>query len=196
MPFIYLESHLRNSKEKGRTQWWGLQMHFNSFGDVFPSENSLSLWIIHNFEDIKPSCSSRKNSFVNWESFNIYVLVFIILGSPLRAEWWVKAAKIILFPVNLCTQSYPLFATPWTVVCQAPLSLGFSRQYWSGLPYSPPGNLPNQWSKPASPALQTDCWPAEPSEKPILLPVVHALEEFFPLRGGDYFPLLGSGLGL
>ena len=37
-----------------------------------------------------------------------------------------------------------LFATPWTVAHQAPLSMGFSRQeYWSGLPYPPPGDLPN-----------------------------------------------------
>ena len=37
-----------------------------------------------------------------------------------------------------------LFVTPWAVVCQAPLSMGFSRQeYWSGLPYPPPGDLPN-----------------------------------------------------
>ena len=37
-----------------------------------------------------------------------------------------------------------LFATPWTVACQAPLSMGFSRRdYWSGLPCSPPGDLPD-----------------------------------------------------
>ena len=37
-----------------------------------------------------------------------------------------------------------LFATPWTVAHQAPLSTGFSRQeYWSGLPCPPPGDLPN-----------------------------------------------------
>ena len=37
-----------------------------------------------------------------------------------------------------------LFMTPWTATCQAPLSLGFSRQeYWSGLPFPSPGNLPN-----------------------------------------------------
>ena len=36
-----------------------------------------------------------------------------------------------------------LFVTPWTVACQAPLSMGFSRQeYWSGLPCPPPGDLP------------------------------------------------------
>ena len=37
-----------------------------------------------------------------------------------------------------------LFVTPWTVACQAPLFMGFSRQeYWSGLLYPPPGDLPN-----------------------------------------------------
>ena len=40
-----------------------------------------------------------------------------------------------------------LFATPWTVAYQAPLSMGFSRQqYWSGLPFPSPGDLPNQGS--------------------------------------------------
>ena len=40
---------------------------------------------------------------------------------------------------------------PWTVVHQAPLSMGFSRQeYWSGLPSPPPGNLPHPGTKPAS----------------------------------------------
>ena len=34
-----------------------------------------------------------------------------------------------------------LYVTPWTVVCQAPLSMGFSRQYWSGLPFPSPGDL-------------------------------------------------------
>ena len=44
-----------------------------------------------------------------------------------------------------------LFATPWTVALQAPLSMGFSRQeYWSGLPLLPPGVLPNPGTEPAS----------------------------------------------
>ena len=47
-----------------------------------------------------------------------------------------------------------LFATPWTVAYQAPLSLGFSgHDYWSGLPFPSPGELPNTGIKPASPAL-------------------------------------------
>ena len=44
------------------------------------------------------------------------------------------------------------FVTPWTIAPQAPLSMGFSRQeYWSGLPFSPPGDLPNTGIKPTSP---------------------------------------------
>ena len=44
-----------------------------------------------------------------------------------------------------------LFATQWTVACQAPLSVGFSRQeYWSGLPYPPSGDLLNPGTEPAS----------------------------------------------
>ena len=44
-----------------------------------------------------------------------------------------------------------LFATPWTVACQPPLSMRFSRQeYWSGLPCSPPRDLPNPGIKPKS----------------------------------------------
>ena len=43
------------------------------------------------------------------------------------------------------------FKTPWTRARQAPLSMEFSRQgYWSGLPFPPPGNLPNPGIKPTS----------------------------------------------
>ena len=60
-----------------------------------------------------------------------------------------------------------LCATPWTVACQAPLFMGFSRQeYWSGLPFPSPGDLPNPGIKPGSPALQTDTLPSEPPGKP------------------------------
>ena len=45
-----------------------------------------------------------------------------------------------------------LFVTLWTLACQAPLSVGFSKQeYWSGLPFSLPGDLSNPGIKPASP---------------------------------------------
>jgi len=60
-----------------------------------------------------------------------------------------------------------LFATPWTVAYQAPLSMEFSRQeYWSGLPFPSPGYLPNPEIEPESPALQADVLPSEPPGKP------------------------------
>ena len=59
-----------------------------------------------------------------------------------------------------------LFATPWTVA-QAPPSTGFSRQeYWSGLPFPSPGDLPDPGIKPRSPALQADYLTSEPPGKP------------------------------
>ena len=64
-----------------------------------------------------------------------------------------------------------LFATPRTLACQAPLSMGFSRQeYWSGLPCPPPGDLPDpgiEFMSLASPALQADSLPTEPPGKPL-----------------------------
>ena len=57
-----------------------------------------------------------------------------------------------------------IFATPWTVAHQAPLSMGFSRQEsWSGLPFPTPGDHPNPEIKPRSPSLQADSLPFEPS---------------------------------
>ena len=59
-----------------------------------------------------------------------------------------------------------LFATPWAVAYQAPLSMGFSRQQsWSGLPFPSPGDLPNPGIEPGSPTLQTDALPSEPPGK-------------------------------
>ena len=57
----------------------------------------------------------------------------------------------------LVTKSCLTLATPWTVACQAPLSMGFSRQgYWSGLPFPLPGDLTHPGIEPRSPTLHTD----------------------------------------
>ena len=68
-------------------------------------------------------------------------------------------------------QSCPtLHATPWTVAYQAPPTMGFSRQeYWSGLPFPSPGDLPDPGIEPGSPALQADALTSEPPGKPTLL---------------------------
>ena len=55
-----------------------------------------------------------------------------------------------------------LFGTPWTVTCQVPLSMEFSRQEdWSGLPFPSPGDLPNPGINPGFPALHADSLPSE-----------------------------------
>ena len=60
-----------------------------------------------------------------------------------------------------------LFVTPWTVAYQAPPSMGFSRQeYWSGVPFLSPGDLPDPGIEPGSPALQADALPSKPPGKP------------------------------
>ena len=68
-----------------------------------------------------------------------------------------------------------LFIIPWTTARQAPLSMGLPRQedigilypeYWSGLLFPPPGNLPNAETEPESPTLQADSLQSEPPGKP------------------------------
>ena len=62
-----------------------------------------------------------------------------------------------------------LFATPRTVACQAPLSMGFSkRDYWSGLPFPPPGDLPHPGIKLASPVSAGGFFTTEPTGKPLI----------------------------
>ena len=53
-----------------------------------------------------------------------------------------------------------LFATPWTVAWLAPLSMEYSRQeYWNGLPFPTPGDLPDPGTEPTSPILQSGSLP-------------------------------------
>ena len=59
-----------------------------------------------------------------------------------------------------------LFVTPWTVADQALLSMGFSRQeYWSGLPFPSPGDLPDSGIEPGFPVLEADALTSEPPGK-------------------------------
>ena len=60
-----------------------------------------------------------------------------------------------------------LFATPWTVAHQGPPSMGFSRQeYWNGLPFPSPGDLPDPGIEARSPAMQADALTSEPPGNP------------------------------
>ena len=71
------------------------------------------------------------------------------------------------FGGGLVSKSCLTLATPWTVACQAPLSMEFSRQeYWSWVPFTSTGDLPNPGIKPRSAALQADSLPSQPSRTP------------------------------
>ena len=85
-----------------------------------------------------------------------------------------------------------LFATPWTVAHQAPPSMGFSRQeYWSGLPFPSPGDLPDPGIEPRSPALQADALTSEPPGKP-----QYCSEEFKKPVAQNWFKVSVFGCGL
>ena len=100
-------------------------------------------------------------------------LSFFLRGDYAKRLWnkWFSVTGLsYLYEWVPCTQPYLTEATPWTVARQAPLSVGFPRQrYWSGLPFPPPGDLPDpgiEPTSPVSPGLQMDSLPAESSGKP------------------------------
>ena len=71
-----------------------------------------------------------------------------------------------------------LFATPWTVAYQDPESMGFSRQeYWSGVPFPSPGDLPNPGIKPGPPALQADALLSEIPGKKLTVKAIQCVSE-------------------
>ena len=77
-------------------------------------------------------------------------------------SWTIIKVKVKVKSLN----RVQLFVTPWTVAHQAPLSVGSSRQeYWSGLPFPSPGDLPDPGIEPRSPALQADALTSEPPGK-------------------------------
>ena len=85
--------------------------------------------------------------------------------------------------------------TPWTLVHQAPLSMGFSRQeYWSRVPFPIPGNLPVPEIEPESPVLQAESLLSKPPGKPPMLfkPHLFPLPRIFIVNKNSmvlYFPL-------
>ena len=80
-----------------------------------------------------------------------------------------------------CFSRLQLFATPWTIAQQAPLSMGFPRQdYWSGLPCPSPGDLPDPGIEPASPALADGFSTTETPGRPKRGSGVDKLQDGFP----------------
>ena len=71
---------------------------------------------------------------------------------------------------DLVTKSCWTLMTAWTIACQSPLPMGvFRKEYWSGLPYPSPGDLPDPGIESRSPALQADSLPTELQGKTFLI---------------------------
>ena len=97
--------------------------------------------------------------FISWFSILFLWLCLAIYVSDFLIGFWLIKQYVFSFcSVNnvlcCCVQSLScvqFLAAPWSVACQAPLSMGFSRQeYWSGLAFPSPEDLPNPGIKPAS----------------------------------------------
>ena len=83
-----------------------------------------------------------------------------------RGAWWVTVCVLSRF------SHAQFFVTPWTIALQALLSMGFSRQeYWCGLPFPSPGDLPNLGTESGSPALAGGFFTTEPPGKPLFVAV-------------------------
>ena len=135
------KSHLWQTHRQHNTQQWKAKSH--------PSLTSV----------IRQACP------VSPLLFNI---VLEVLPTAVRREKDTKCTQITKVKVKVKSLSHVrLFTIPWTVTYQAPQSMGFTRQeYWSGLLFPSPGDLPNPGTEPRSPALQTDALPSEPLGKP------------------------------
>ena len=82
-------------------------------------------------------------------TLGVFWFLSLWLRGALQQLHWQQWEQCFLFMLS----HVQLFAAPWTVARQALLSMGFSRQeYWSGLPFPPPGELPNPGIEPESPA--------------------------------------------
>ena len=157
-----------------------LRVFATNFGDTLTFSSSYcdaqfywENWLSHDGNTVKKRERERERErkwFFSPEEISAWQWrpLSYLWNSSLHSEWscpqdW----KLWPSPFNLWKVKFlshvRLFVIPQTVVFQAPLSMGFSRQeYWSGLPFPSPGDLPNPGIKPGSPALQADSLPSEP----------------------------------
>ena len=89
---------------------------------------------------------TKANEFL--ETVDFFFFLFRILNFPFFLHFLCSEKDVCRL------SSIQLFATPWTINCQAPVSMGFSRQEdWNRLPFPPPEDLPDPGTEPRSPAL-------------------------------------------
>ena len=105
----------------------------------------------------------------NQTEIRLNVCVFPKSLLKTNAQWQVELLRnrrALMNKIACMSVMSEFFLTLWTVAHHAPLSMGFFRQeYWGGLPFPPPGDLPDQGIKPASPALAGKFFTTEPPGK-------------------------------
>ena len=113
--------------------------------------------------------------FILSNFLNLPVMVMVKSFSRIRlfATPWTVAYQAPLC-ISCSLSQIWLTVIPQTVACQAPLSMGFSRQeYWNGLPFPSPEDLPNTGIEPGSPTFQANSLPFDPPGKPITVFALH-----------------------
>ena len=148
---------------------WDLYVDILSF---LPNYHCYSLCnLVNSIHELHSGKSQFKSEFrimvfwLNHFSLSLLDFPFSVPKSPFSCTF----PLLCLHAQSLCRVQ--LFATLWTVAHQAPLSMEFSSQeYWSGLPFPSPEDLPNLGIKPWSPALQANCLLYEPQGKPLWWP--------------------------
>ena len=123
----------------------------------------LILWFIFHFLDSVLWCIVF--SFVQIQCiYFLFNLLFVCYGALFSPCLLLTSSFNLLYLYEWKLSSHVwLFETPWTVAHQAPLSMEFSRkEYWSGLPFPSPGDLPKSGIEPTSSALQMVSLPSEP----------------------------------
>ena len=123
-----------------------------------------------------------KNHWTTYLRFVHFILCELYLSNIAHAPTEIPPHVYVSLNLKVKSLSHVwLFATPWTVACQAPQSMEFSRQeYWIGLPFPPPGDLPNPGIEPGSPALPADALPSEPPGSSAQI-ILFLLKQPFPL---------------
>ena len=105
-----------------------------------------------------------KPSFQSFVCMNVFIQIY----------WYTWVYIHILLLLFSLLNHVQLSATPWTVACQAPLSMGFSRQeYWSGLPLPSPGDLPESGRESTTPVLAGRFFTTEPPGEQNRVPGTH-----------------------
>ena len=173
------------------------------WADLWPADTSKNI----SFFSSKGSCFQSHVSltyvsilsYISWTSF-------LWLWNPrdwMSGQQWVNSMCVCVC-VCVCmhthmhthththtvSKSCQSICDPWTVAHQAPLSMGFPRQeYWSGLPFPPPGDLPDPGIEPASPSYctwQVDSLPRSYPESPLILSGMGRIEEGRRGKGSNW----------